>query len=162
MGKEEPAIIPYFRDASVSKEYKGPNFRYKTLVSIDLGICYLVLDDYFVFTSSWQSMEKVINRLSVENPAEELATKKLTADLQLNSRGDEVILLQTWLAKDAEVYPEGIISGFFGQLTQKAVIRFQEKYTSEILTPQGLTKGTGAVDSLTRNKLNSLYGKLPL
>jgi len=63
MGKENPAIIPYFRDASGIKEYKGPNFRYKTLIADDLGICYFISDDYFIFTSSWQSMEEVLKRL---------------------------------------------------------------------------------------------------
>ena len=67
--------------------------------------------------------------------------------------------MQSWLAKDKEVYPEGITSGYFGYLTQKAVIRFQEKYSSEILSPQGLSRGTGIVDSPTRKKLNELYGK---
>ncbi|MEK7576776.1 MAG: hypothetical protein AAB482_03730 [Patescibacteria group bacterium] len=39
-----------------------------------------------------------------------------------------------------------------------SVIAFQEKYKDEILTPNGLTHGTGYVGAATRKKLNQLYG----
>jgi len=68
-------------------------------------------------------------------------------------------LLQKWLAEDTTIYPERIISGWFGPLTRAAVTKFQEKYKSEILSPQGLTEGTGIVDASTRKKLNELYGR---
>lgn len=152
LGKDKPAIVSYFKSAENVKRYEGPNFRYQTLTAQDLGICYTVTGEYFVFTSSWKSMEKLLTRLEIEPPKREL-----TIDLQIGDRGDEVELLQTWLAKDYQVYPRGIISGFYGQLTRGAVIRFQEKYASEVLAPQGLEKGTGQVDSFTRNKLNELY-----
>ena len=87
-------------------------------------------------------------------------TAELISDLRLGSHGGEVKLLQSWLAKDKKVYPEGIISGYFGYLTKRALIRFQEKYAKDILVPQGLTKGTGILDSLTRKKLNELYGSV--
>ncbi len=81
----------------------------------------------------------------------------ITYNLQIGERGSEITILQQWLAKDASIYPEGLITGYFGQLTQAAVIRFQNKYASEILTPWGLTNGTGFVGSTTRAKLNALY-----
>jgi len=49
------------------------------------------------------------------------------------------------------------INSFFGSATTASVIRFQEKYKSEILTPLGLNLGTGTVASATRKKLNALY-----
>jgi len=82
---------------------------------------------------------------------------QLTASLEYGDRGDDVELLQTWLAKDSEVYPEAIVSGWFGPLTKAAVIRFQEKYTEDVLAPWNLTSGTGYVGSTTRDKLNELY-----
>ena len=56
------------------------------------------------------------------------------------------------------VYPEGLITGNFLNLTRVAVIRFQEKYAGEILTPVELEKGTGFVGGMTRAKINQLLG----
>ncbi|MFH1714036.1 MAG: ABC transporter substrate-binding protein [Candidatus Nealsonbacteria bacterium] len=78
------------------------------------------------------------------------------SDLQVGSRGDEVTELQKCLAKYPDVYPQGTMSGYFGQQTKQAVISFQEKYKSEILTPNGLTSGNGKVLGSTRTKLNEL------
>ncbi len=64
--------------------------------------------------------------------------------------------MQEFLASQKDIYPEGLITGFFGTLTQKAVIRFQEKYSSEILIPLGLTSGTGFVGPSTRAKINQI------
>ncbi len=72
-------------------------------------------------------------------------------------RGKEVANLQTLLAKDKSIYPEGIITGYFGQLTKQAVIRFQEKYAADILIPNGLAKGTGIVGPATLKKLNEVF-----
>ena len=79
-------------------------------------------------------------------------------NLKTGSTGEAVKLLQTWLAKDAEIYPEGIISGYFGPLTKTAVIRFQEKYKAEVLDPWNFTNGTGIVGPTTRAKLSELFG----
>ena len=57
------------------------------------------------------------------------------------------------------VYPEGIASGYFGQITKNALIKFQEVYATEILYPERLNKGTGSVGGKTRAKMNQLLGK---
>jgi peptidoglycan hydrolase-like protein with peptidoglycan-binding domain len=43
-------------------------------------------------------------------------------------QGDQVSLLQQYLARDISIYPEGKISGYYGALTKKAVSRFQDRY----------------------------------
>ena len=71
----------------------------------------------------------------------------------------EVRCLQEFLKnQSSEIYPEGLITGNFLNLTQAAVIRFQEKYKEEILIPLGLEKGTGYVGTLTRAQINQLLG----
>jgi len=69
----------------------------------------------------------------------------------------EVSCLQNVLKDQGpEIYPEGLVTGNFFSVTRLAVIRFQEKYTQDILTPFGLTNGTGIVGPRTRAKLNQI------
>jgi len=69
----------------------------------------------------------------------------------------EVVLLQkTLIAED--VYPEGIVSGFFGSLTERAVQRFQEKHGIVAGGNPGST-GYGLVGPSTRTKLNEIISK---
>jgi hypothetical protein len=71
----------------------------------------------------------------------------------------EIRCLQQFLkSQGPEIYPEGLVSGNLLSLTKTAVIRFQEKYASEILAPLGLQKGTGYVGEKTRSKINQILG----
>ncbi len=85
---------------------------------------------------------------------------KFTQNLTLGSKGKEVEMLQQCLANPPaggkDIYPDGTINGVFGQKTKEAVIKFQEKYTDEILASSGITKGTGDVKAKTREKLNAV------
>ena len=70
---------------------------------------------------------------------------------------DKVRCLQEFLRSHGqEIYPEALVTGNFLELTKAAVIRFQEKYKEEILTPLGLEKGTGFLGPMTREKINQL------
>lgn len=80
-----------------------------------------------------------------------------TQVLTLGMKGPDVVALQHILSLEG-CFPEGqSFTGFFGTITQAAVSKFQEKYASDILTPIGLTHGTGFVGNRTLTKLNALY-----
>lgn len=49
----------------------------------------------------------------------------LYRQLQIGMSGSDVRELQSYLAQNSSIYPEGIISGYFGNLTREAVRRFQ-------------------------------------
>ena len=85
-----------------------------------------------------------------------VSCEKFEENLYFGLRNNsKVECLQEFLkAQGTEIYPEELITGNFLFLTKAAVIRFQEKYKSEILTPLGLEKGTGFVGEMTRNKIN--------
>jgi len=76
--------------------------------------------------------------------------------LSVGSESNEVAELQRCLAKDPDLYPNGTVSGYFGPKTKEAVIKFQEKYSEDVLAPFGLTEGTGTVRGKTREKLNEI------
>jgi hypothetical protein len=70
---------------------------------------------------------------------------------------DDVKCLQQFLvAQGSSVYPEALVTGNFLTLTRNAVVRFQEKYIKDILSPFGLNRGTGYVGEMTRGKINEL------
>lgn len=97
-----------------------------------------------------------INRILGKNS---VSCQQITGNLSLGSSNPQVKCLQEFLKSQPEIYPQGLISGYFGFLTQSAIIRFQGKYSSEILLPSGLIKGTGFVGPATREKINQLLGE---
>jgi len=58
--------------------------------------------------------------------------------------------------RGGDIFPNGLITGNFSDLTQQAVSRFQEKYAKEILEPLNLSKGTGYFGPQTRKEVNRL------
>ncbi len=84
--------------------------------------------------------------------------------LSKDDKGLDVLALQLALVKE-DIYalgntPDGCpVNGYFGDCTQKAVSKFQEKYDEELLAPIGLKNGTGKVGRATLSKLNELYSK---
>jgi hypothetical protein len=86
----------------------------------------------------------------------------LTRTLRIGDAGEEVRLLQQLLNADKRTAVATTGPGSagsetlrFGELTRQAVIRFQELHRTEVLSPAGLTRGTGIVGPLTLKKLQS-------
>lgn len=71
----------------------------------------------------------------------------LTRSLDVGMSGADVSRLQTFLAKNTLVYPQGVVSGYYGALTRNAVAQFQIGY--------GLPP-VGRVGPLTLAKINGL------
>ena len=79
--------------------------------------------------------------------AETQAELKFTRGLQRGASGDDVKELQAFLKRFPDIYPEGLVTGYFGSLTETALKRWQER--------QGL-EAAGVVGPKTRAKLNEL------
>jgi peptidoglycan hydrolase-like protein with peptidoglycan-binding domain len=80
-----------------------------------------------------------------------------TIDTQLDfgSRGQEVTDLQNYLSTNINWYPSGLVTGYFGVLTQGGVQKFQ---TSEGIVSSGspVSTGYGRVGPTTMARLNAL------
>lgn len=87
----------------------------------------------------------------------EFANAAITTSLDLGSTGAQVTELQTYLASRPNLYPEGLVTGYFGVLTEAAVQRFQQ---SEGIVSSGTpaSTGYGRVGPTTRARLNLLMG----
>jgi len=86
-----------------------------------------------------------------------ISCTQISKNLSYGMQGEEIKCLQEFLkSQGPEIYPEGLITGYFGKLTLSAVKRFQQKYSKEILAPLGLTQPTGFVGPSTRAKINQL------
>jgi len=82
---------------------------------------------------------------------------QFTHNLQSGDSGEDVTQLQTFLkSQGIDIYPEGLISGYFGNLTKLAVQRFQKKY-GIVSSGNEWTTGYGMVGPKTRLKLNELW-----
>lgn len=70
----------------------------------------------------------------------------LYRQLQLGMRGSDVSDLQAFLAKDSSVYPQGLVTGYYGSLTASAVSKYQAKVGLAVV---------GRVGPLTLARINS-------
>jgi len=83
------------------------------------------------------------------------ASAAITSQLDVGDRGSEVTELQTYLATNASIYPSGLVTGYFGPLTQAGVQRFQ---TAQGIVSAGTpeTTGYGRVGPRTMVRINEL------
>lgn len=92
----------------------------------------------------------------------------LTRQLEMGSRGADVSALQTFLATDVTLYPQGLVTGYFGFLTKSAVANFQTRngiasvgrvgpQTLPVLNAQmagGMSGNNGAAPAITDVQAN--------
>lgn len=79
------------------------------------------------------------------------AFSPITSQLEYGNRGMQVTNLQTFLASNPSIYPEGLVTGYYGPLTVNAVKAFQNFY--------GISP-VGRVGPITMAKMNEVmtYG----
>jgi hypothetical protein len=85
-------------------------------------------------------------------------------NLRYGDVGAEIDALQIVLEREGFYEIDNVGTGDlprFDERVASAVVGFQQKYASEILTPWRLKYGTGFVGTSTRAKLNKLYGCYP-
>ena len=93
----------------------------------------------------------------------------ISSQLQLGDTGSEVSALQTFLARDSSIYPEGLVTGFYGPLTEAAVKRYQAEFgimavgrvgpvTLASINGSGGTGGTNDVNASVTNAVNVSTG----
>ena len=74
--------------------------------------------------------------------------------MEFNQSGDDIKHLQEFLrSQDNEIYPEGLVTGYFGSMTKRAVVRFQLEY-GVIESEQSI--GAGYVGPRTMAAINNI------
>lgn len=90
-----------------------------------------------------------VGLLTVALPRAQAALQPIARQLDVGSTGADVTTLQTLLASSPTLYPEALVTGYYGPLTKAAVARFQ---LLNNLPP------VGRVGPLTRAALNAVIG----
>ena len=129
---------------AISAYDKKPNFSPFSILSVQPN-------------SSVESMAVSETEKVTSTFVSESMTPLLDQNLWFGLKNDRVRKLQEIFAKDKTIYPEGVVSGYFGELTVKAVKRFQEKY-GIISSGSAETTGYGVFGPKTRIKFNEVYG----
>lgn len=154
-------LIPSIQSKEVGFSDKEPFFDFSLSISIE----------------DLKEKEKIIEELKaqIEELKAKIAAMKIKVNETLKTKmncqvfknnlyfglfSSEVSCLQQFLKEQGEeIYPQRKITGYFGNDTKQAIVRFQEKYKEEILFPAKIEKGTGFVGPLTRSKINQLLQK---
>jgi peptidoglycan hydrolase-like protein with peptidoglycan-binding domain len=76
-----------------------------------------------------------------------MAHAALTSQMGVGSTGSNVTQLQQFLATNPQIYPAGVVSGYYGALTEAAVTQFQVVY--------GISQ-VGNVGPITEAKMNEI------
>ncbi len=84
----------------------------------------------------------------------------INSQLDFGETNTDVRNLQTFLASTPTIYPQGLVTGYFGLLTRSAVMNFQALY-GIVSSGTAASTGYGRVGPSTLAKLNSLIAGNP-
>jgi len=102
-----------------------------------------------------QELTILINNLNQQLvQMQNLFSAVFETSLWIGLQSEDVRRLQVLLATKPEIYPEGKITGYFGELTKKAVQRFQLQYK---IVDSESDPGFGYVGPKTRTKLQEVF-----
>src|SRR3989344_4363314 len=108
----------------------APAAQAATLSTAQIQAVISLLQAFGADASSITNVEQALG--GVQTSASTTAVSSgLIGFFRIGSEGDGVELLQLLLATDPSIYPEGVISGYFGALTQKALRQYQKKHGFE-------------------------------
>ena len=93
------------------------------------------------------SLLLLVGMLFVVQPVSAATFTQLTAQLDYGKTSVNVRNLQIFLSSSPTIYPQGLVTGYFGPLTKSAVMNFQNAY--------GISQA-GRVGPITLAKINSL------
>lgn len=93
--------------------------------------------------------------VSVGLATQAYAYTPITSTLNVGNSGTNVTNLQTLFADNSTIYPEKLVTGYFGSLTRMAVERFQTIYNI-VSSGSPSTTGYGRVGPVTLAKINSI------
>ena len=119
--------------------------------------------NFFIMNKTTTKTIFIISVLSlfVATSVLQAQTLRYAQNIYLGLKNYSVTTLQSDLSGDSSIYPEKLVTGYFGPLTQKAVQRFQAKY-GIVNSGTPSTTGYGRVGPKTRAKLNELYSVITL
>lgn len=112
------------------------------------------LSEEFIKARVYEATYAIPNDIVIDKPKSVIWTGK--RNLKLGMVGDDVRRLQEILQiEDCFDFPNP--TGYFGGITRAGVIKLQNKYKNDILTPVGLKFGTGFVGNSTLSFLKNKY-----
>lgn len=128
--------------------------------AIDTTTGSMTVDQIITFIAQLQQQIAQLQQQLAKIEGREVAwCYDFNVSLRYGDKGAEVKALHTALEKEGFLINKSEKENdSFGTYTASGVSGFQVKYRAEVLTPWGLTYGTGFVGKTTRLKFNELYG----
>ncbi len=128
---------------------------------IEMGNCKLAQEVMNQYSDQTVGQQQYYQQKCLNTSVKQLGTVpsivsvvSIRRNLQRGARGDDVSQMQRWFAQDKSIYPEGLVTGYFGPLTLSAVQKFQVKY---FIVSEG-EPGYGLMGPKTRAKLQEVFG----